>query len=196
MSRWPSDGLVHGADRLIWDYGHEVAAIKSIKPAAGSHPQNAVADQQARDSVARAHARVIHGHQRAIEVIQSCAWYVGKPGIGAHPKRAVRRRQQKTYGNFFRNSGAQTNLGEVLSIKPGQSAVRSHPKESIPGLRNGIYLVVRQALFDGEIGAQIAACLRIKRQRLPHEPHLQDEYTNRGSPKPGLVVQNLPAPMG
>ena len=73
---------------------------------------------------------------------------------------------KKLTGISLRLSGAQTNLGEVLSIKPGQSAVRSHPKESIPGLRDGIYFVVGQALFDGEIAAQIAACLRIKRQRL------------------------------
>jgi hypothetical protein len=80
----------------------------------------------------------------------------------------------------------------VLSIKPGQSAVGSYPKESVCGLGDGIHFVIGQALFDVEIGAEIAARLRIKRQGLADEPHLQDEYANRGSPKPGLFAHTLP----
>ena len=94
------------------------------------------------------------------------------------------------------SSCCSRNLGEVLSIEPGQSAIRSRPKESIRGLCDGIHLVVGQALFDGEIGAQIAACLRIKRQDLAHETHLQDEYTHHRSSKPGLFAHDLPAPIG
>jgi hypothetical protein len=92
-----------------------------------------------------------------------------KPGFGANPEGAVLRRQQETYRNFLGFPGAQANLGEVLPIKPGQSAVGSYPKESIRGLGDGVYFVVGQALFYSEIGSQITACLGIKRQGPAHE---------------------------
>jgi hypothetical protein len=78
----------------------------------------------------------------------------------------------------------------VHSIESGQATVGAHPKEAVPGLRDGIYFVVGQALFDSEIGAQIAACLRIKRQSLPGEPHLQDEHNRHRSSKPGFSAHD------
>ena len=105
------------------------------------------------DPVARAHARVIHGHQRAIEVVQGCARYVGEPHR-CQPRERRPPQSPKNLPEFPFAFRPADESGEVLSIKPGQSAIRSHPKESIPGLRNGIYFVVGQTLFDGEISVR------------------------------------------
>jgi hypothetical protein len=69
----------------------------------------------------------------------------------------------------------------MLSIESSQSAICSHPKESISGLGQGIYLVVGQAIFHGEVCAEIAACrlMWIERKRMTHEPPLQGEHTGR-----------------